>query len=413
MLKGHIDPNFSNVAGLFETLIPHDAPGGAALCVFHRGKPVVDIWAGTKNADGDLWEADTLTLSFSTTKGIASTMLHILADRGLIDYDSPIATYWPEFAQQDKHDITVKHLLCHESGMYDIRNLLEHSSQLHSWETVVEKIAASPAAHRPGLLNGYHGITYGYIVGELVKRVTGKSFAQVLKEELAVPLELNGLFVGLPDEELHRRSTLITHTRPEGASEKSLPKKLKSLILKRLITSTIRLSGANPDNFRAGLLPKGMSSFDFNSLDTVQGCIPSMNGMFTARSLAAVYSMLANQGVANGRRIISESTIQKVSTIQNKRRDSVVLVPMHWRLGYHRVFTTGPRTPHAFGHFGYGGSGAWCDPSRELAVAMTVNWGIGTPFGDSRLAKINSVIIRDVEKLASRAKADMVRNRFT
>lgn len=406
MIKGHVDPNFSKVASLFEKLIPQRNPGGAALCVYHCGKPVVDIWAGTKNKVGDAFDENTLALSFSTTKGIASTVLHILADRGLIDYDAPIATYWREFGQAGKHDITVRHLLCHESGMYDIHSLLDHSSQMHNWDTVIKKIEVSRPAHKPGVRNGYHGLTYGYLVGELIQRVTGKSFAQVLKEELADPLELDGLFVGVPNEELHRRADLISHIIPEKtvtkASKFNAAKSLnlKSIILKQVIAGAIRLTGANPNDIRAGLLPKGMSTFDFNSVATAQSCMPSMNGMFTARSLAAVYSMLANQGVANGHRFMSESTIRKAATIQNIRRDSVVPIPMRWRLGYHRVFTTGPKTPHAFGHFGYGGSGAWCDPSRQLAVAMTVNSGLGTPFGDSRLARVNGVVIRAAEKLA-------------
>ena len=404
MIKGHIDPNFSNVASLFEKLIPRSGNGGAALCVYHCGKPVVDIWGGTKNEMGDRWEEDTLALSFSTTKGIASTLLHILADRGLIKYDAPIATYWHEFGQEGKHDITVRHLLCHESGMYDIHRLLDHSSQLNNWDTVINKIETSRASHRPGLANGYHALTYGYLVGELVSRVTGKPFAQVLKEELTDPLGLDGMFVGLPDDELHRRSTLISHQVPEAASS-GKPKSLQSLILKQVIAGAIRLSGANPNNIRAGLLPRGMSAFDFNSRETVQSCIPSMNGMFTARSLAAVYNMLANQGEGNGQKILSGATIREASTIQNMRRDKVVPIPMRWRLGYHRVFTTGPKTPHAFGHFGYGGSGAWCDPSRQLSVAMTLNSGIGTPFGDSRLARINGVVIRSAEKLAEKKSA--------
>jgi len=404
MIKGHIDPNFSNVASLFEKLIPRNGNGGAALCVYHCGKPVVDIWGGTKNEMGERWEENTLALSFSTTKGIASTLLHILADRGLIKYDAPIATYWHEFGQEGKHDITVRHLLCHESGMYDIHRLLDHSSQLNCWDTVINKIETSRASHRPGLVNGYHALTYGYLVGELVSRVTGKPFAQVLKEELADPLELDGMFVGLPDDEMHRRSTLISHQVPEAAASER-PKSLQSMILKQVIAGAIRLSGANPNNIRAGLLPRGMSAFDFNSNETLQSCIPSMNGMFTARSLAAVYNMLANQGEGNGQKILSGATIREASTIQNMRRDKVVPIPMRWRLGYHRVFTTGPKTPHAFGHFGYGGSGAWCDPSRQLSVAMTLNSGIGTPFGDSRLARINGVVIRSAEKMAEKKSA--------
>ena len=121
--------------------------------------------------------------------------------------------------------------------------------------------------------------------------------------------------------------------------------------------------------------------------------------MFNARSLARIYAALGNGGELGGARLVPPDLLRKMASVQNTARGAVIPVPMHWRLGYHRVFTTGPRTPHAFGHFGYGGSGAWCDPSRQLAVGYVVNYGIGTPFGDMRLWQINSAVIRAVDGL--------------
>ena len=147
------------------------------------------------------------------------------------------------------------------------------------------------------------------------------------------------------------------------------------------------------------MLPKGMSRFDWNAPETMQASIPGAGGMFTARSLARIYSVLANNGEYESGRLLSAETVRKMSTVQNTTRGDVIPVPMRWRLGYHRVFTTGPRTPNAFGHFGYGGSGAWCDPSRELSLGYTVNHGSGSPFGDIRISRINTAAIRSVESL--------------
>lgn len=146
-------------------------------------------------------------------------------------------------------------------------------------------------------------------------------------------------------------------------------------------------------------MPKGISRFDWNHPDTRAASIPGAGGMFTARSLARIYSALANEGEHEYGRLVGPSTLRALATVQNTRRGAVIPLPMRWRLGYHRVFTTGPRTPHAFGHFGYGGSGAWCDPSRRLSLAYTVNYGVGSPFGDLRIARINAAAIKAVERV--------------
>ncbi len=159
----------------------------------------------------------------------------------------------------------------------------------------------------------------------------------------------------------------------------------------------MQLIGFDPETFQQAMMPKGMSRFDWNTPETRQACIPGAGGMFTARSLARIYSVLANNGEYEGGRLLSPETITKMSAVQSTRRGDVIPIPMRWRLGYHRVFTTGPRTPSAFGHFGYGGSGAWCDPSRELALGYTVNHGSGSPFGDGRISRINTAAIRAAE----------------
>ncbi|MFZ5724057.1 MAG: serine hydrolase domain-containing protein [Pseudomonadota bacterium] len=401
MLTGHVHRDFLGVADTFLKQLPQEAPGGAALCIYHRGEPVVDIWSGTRDRDGTPWTGDTLSLSFSTTKGIVATLLHILAGYGRLDYDVPVARYWPEFAQNGKAGITVRQVLCHEAGLYRIRGLIDSAEEMRDWPHMLSRMEQAEPAHVPGRNNGYHGLTFGWLVGGLVEKISGKPLAQVLREELAAPLALDGCFIGVPDSELPRCADLIVPQRRQGdRPPATTPKKPRSPGMRQqVIEGALRLGGFDPASSVDALMPRGIGRFDWNAPATRQACIPGAGGMFTARSLAKVYAMLANEGEFAGVRLLPRRTVGQLSTVQSRRRGAVIPLPMHWRLGYHRVFTTGPRTPQAFGHFGYGGSGGWCDPSRALAVGYTVNYGIGTPFGDLRLWRINTSAIRAVDSV--------------
>jgi len=404
MIRGYVHPAFAGVASELARQIPDNGRSGAAVAVYHQGHCVVDVWGGCRDREGNPWQEDTLSLSFSTTKGVASTLLHVLADQGLIDYHKPVSYYWPEFAQSGKGDITVLHLLCHQAGLYDIRGMIDDATRITDWEYMTDTLAAAAPVHRPGEAHGYHGITYGWLVGELIQRVTGKSFADVLKSELAEPLGLDGLYVGLPEDQFYRRAYLPnfprSHRPPAEANARKRPTSLQNRLQANLIRGAIQMIGVDPDDFTRGLAPHGMARFSFNDDSVVKACIPAANGMFTARSLARLYAVMANDGELDGVKLMSPQRVREISQIQSRKVDRVVPIPMHWRLGYHRVFTTGPRTPHAFGHFGFQGSGAWCDPTRHLAVGFIVNTSGGTtPFGDDRIARINAQAIRAAEKV--------------
>ncbi|MFP5429444.1 MAG: serine hydrolase domain-containing protein [Gammaproteobacteria bacterium] len=402
MLSGYVDPAFTAVADAFRLTLPEGRPGGGALCIYHRGRPVVDIWAGTRNRAGDPWRQDTVSLSFSTTKGIVSTLLHQLADRGEIDYDSPVARYWPAFAHHGKHRITVRHLLTHEAGLYGIRSLIEDAAEMRDWEHMLGVMERAAPLHAPGAMNGYHALTYGWLVGGLVEKVAGMPLAQVLEELLVDPLQLDGCFIGVPEEEEERCADLIVSRKPATTSGGAAPRKSRKRLGSQLLDLTLAAAGFDQASFLEAMIPKGMSRFDWNASETRSASIPGAGGMFTARSLARIYSALANRGEHENGRLLGERTVRAMATVQNTRRGAVIPLPMRWRLGYHRVFTTGPRTPDAFGHFGYGGSGAWCDPSRELSLGYTVNYGSGSPFGDLRISRLNTAAIRAAEQLAAR-----------
>ncbi|MEM7018470.1 MAG: serine hydrolase [Pseudomonadota bacterium] len=396
MLQGYIHPDFKTVGRLLKTQMPRLRAGGAALCVYHEGEKVIDTWGGTRNREKEPWEEDTLALSYSTTKGIASTLLHILVDRNEVDYSEFISTYWPEFGDADKEWITIRQALCHETGLYDIRSMIDHARRIMDWEHMTNALAQTKPTHMPGTAIGYHGITYGWLIGEIIQRVTGKSFAQVLKDELVDPLGLDGMYVGLPDSEMDRRAMLVNIETPPVVKKamsfmEDVGMRQSSVALPKLF----RRFGGGPQllpQFMAALSPRGMHEIDFNSPELVQACIPAANGMFTARSLAKMYAMLANGGELDGTRILSEKTVQKATRIQSDRSGNVIPFSMQWRLGYHRVITLNNSIPNGFGHFGFGGSGAWADPERNLSLGLTLNSGVGTPFGDARIVNISTAV---------------------
>jgi CubicO group peptidase (beta-lactamase class C family) len=207
-LEGRLHPDYYLVARALRRQL-RSYPGGAAVCVYHRGECVVDLWGGVRDQDGNPWVHETMSPSFSTTKGVASTLLHILVDRGLLDYEDRVADHWPEFAQAGKERITVRQVMAHQSGLYHIRQMIDHADKMLDWEHMIRAIERTSPIHTPGERTGYHGLTYGFLVGEIIHRVTGKDLSDVVYQELAKPLGLDGLYVGAPKKALPRAAELI------------------------------------------------------------------------------------------------------------------------------------------------------------------------------------------------------------
>lgn len=393
MLDGNVHPDYADVASALIRQIPRDRHAGSAVCVYHQGRAVVDVWGGIKDAAGNPWRAETTAPSFSTGKGVVSTLLHILVDRGLADYDDPIARHWPAFAAGGKQAITIRQALCHEAGLYRITALIDHPAEMLDWDHMKARVAAAEPVHPAGTAHGYHALTYGWLIGGLIEALAGRSLRQALAEELVEPLGLDGMYFGLPDDQLQQRAELT-----RGTSRPASPRADWQLTLRRWVTAGLGTVGVDPGEFDAALNPFN-EPFDWNAETTVQAVIPAANGQFTARSLARMYAMLAGGGELDGVRLLSAQRLVEIGRVQNRTRDRVLILPMHWRLGYHRVFTLGRSLPEAFGHFGYGGSGAFCDPSRDLAVALTLNSGAGTPMGNSNVPLIARAAVAAVDRL--------------
>jgi CubicO group peptidase (beta-lactamase class C family) len=397
-LDGMFHPDFKAVESTLRDLLKN-YPGGAAVCVYHHGKCVADLWGGYSDEHNSLWQQNTMAPSFSTTKGVASTLLHMYVDRGLIDYDARVADYWPEFAQAGKDAITVRQVLSHQSGLYHIRQMIDHVDRMLDWKHMVAAIEETMPAHVPGTRTGYHGLTYGFIVGEIIQRVSGKKFARLVQSEIAKPLGLDGLYIGTPEREIPRAAQLLFPQRTRNLAQTSFGSKLEKYATQ--LSKVLRRLGMDSDlnSIFDALAPRGISDFDFGSPESLRVAIPAGNGLFTARSLAKMYALLANGGELDGLRLLSESTLEEATTLQRPTgKNSVIPFDMRWRLGYHGVFTTRGIPKQAFGHFGFGGSGAWADPTRNLSVALIVNSGMGSPFGDARTARISGAALASARK---------------
>ncbi len=393
MLNGTVHPDYADVAASLIRQIPRQQHAGAAVCVYHRGAQVVDIWGGTRDDVGSPWQHDTVAPSFSTTKGIVATLAHILVDRGLAHYDDPIAKHWPEFGARGKQTITIRQALCHEAGLHRIGDMIGSPTEMLDWDHMKRCVADAAPAYEPGTANAYHALTFGWLLGGVIEAITGKRLAAVLHEELVDPLALDGAFIGLPHNELYRRAKLARGQIGQPARKPRWAEDLRDAGKFLLIKA-----GIDADEIRAALWPFEQS-FDWNDEDTAMAPIPAANGHFTARSLARVYAMIAGGGMLNGTRLLSEDAVRTMGIVQNRRRDRVIPIDMRWRLGYHRVFSLGASAPEAFGHYGYGGSGAFADPRRDLAVALVANSGSGSPVGDLRMVRIARAAMLAVDRL--------------
>ncbi|MEV6556917.1 serine hydrolase domain-containing protein [Nocardia sp. NPDC051756] len=379
-----VDPRFIRLADQFFGMFTQPNRGGGALAVYLDGKPVVDIWGGWADKDRR-WNGDTVALTFSTGKGVASTVVHRLAERGLIDYDAPVARYWPEFAAHGKDDITVRDVLSHRAGLHRVRGLVPGREGILDYDAVIKTLADSPPDPRRIRTSGYHAITFGWLVAEIVQRVTGDSFVDVVRREIAEPLGLDEFWFRVPESERYRIAKIFPHLSPPGI---------------RWNTASSVLSWVRPIR---GLAEAGMpESFDELVRDprVHDAVMPGWNGVFSARALARMYGALANGGQVFGPRpggaepvrFLRPETIETINQVQPaESRDYVLGLPLRFTLGYHRPVLMSKQQPRkAFGHYGVGGSGAYADPELGMSIAFVTNrlGNAVTALGDARLARL-------------------------
>ncbi|KLO32779.1 serine hydrolase domain-containing protein [Mycobacterium haemophilum] len=351
---GAADSNFACVVRSFAALFPGRRFGGGALAVYLDGQPVVDVWTGRADRRGQVpWTADTAPMAFSATKGLAATVIHRLVDRGLIEYDAPVAEYWPAFGANGKSALTVREVMKHHAGLSGLRGATKDDLLDH---IVMEERLATAS---PGRLLGkpaYHALTFGWLMSGLARAVTGKGMAALIREELAEPLGTDGMHLGRPPADA-----------PTRVAEIIMPRTLGNPVVNDLACKVAhRVSGAFRSVYYKGVV------------DTVQGDIPLLdaeipaaNGVVTARALARMYGAIANGGEIDGAQFLSRELVAGLSGRPDRRLDRNILVPLSFHLGYH----SGPVrcVMPGFGHCGLGGSFGWADPATGVAFAYVHN----------------------------------------
>ena len=368
-VHGACEPRFAKVRDAFAENFARHGDVGAACAVYHRGRLVVDLWGGLADrAAGRPWTQDTLALVFSTTKGVAAACILRLVERGLLDLDAPIARYWPEFAANGKADIPVRWALCHKVGLAAVEGTFT-LDQVFAWDPVVAAIAAQKPNWEPGTQHGYHARSYGWMTGELVRRVTGRSFGRYVADEIAAPLGLE-LWVGLPAALEPRVAALIPAPEPADPAVREV---------------IARFMG--PDTLLGKVLsgPSNLFAYDerWNHREFHAAEMPSSNGICTARSLARFYGALA--GEVDGNRLLRPETIALARTPQVDGPDAVLMIPTRFGIGFMLPPALSLGAPEtAFGHPGAGGSLGFADPEAELGFGYVMNqMQLGTT-GDPR-----------------------------
>ena len=353
---------------------------GAGVAVYHRGRCVVDLVGGWRDREQTLpYDADTLQLVFSTTKGITSIAIAMCVERGLLSYEEKVSTYWPEFVAKGKADVTVAQLLSHRAGLYTVDGDITLEEAL-DWNTITSRLADTAPLFPVDSTHGYHALTFGWLAGELVRRVTGRSLGDFVREEIAGPLGVE-MHVGLPPALEPRVAHLMAHPIPKFS-----PEEVKTLM---------ETSGPGTKGASALSLNGAFGQGAFNRKDVHQSQLPGANGISNARSLARIYAALVSD--IDGVHLLGESIRNRATTSNTPHgeMDEILMSATDFAMGF---MLHSERTPFAgptsFGHNGAGGSCAFAQPSRELGFAYVMNTMMTTIDGDPRPARLIAAVSR-------------------
>lgn len=373
-LHGEVAPGFERVADAFADNFVRRGEVGASVCVVQAGTTVVDLWGGWADRErARPWERDTVAILFSATKGLAAMTVLALVDAGLLDYDRPVADYWPGFAAAGKAAITVRTLMNHRAGLHAIERPIA-LADLADPDRFVPALEAQRPLWPPGHDQGYHAVSYGLYVGELVRRVTGKRLGEVFAQRIASPLGLaDDLWIGTPaaaEPRVARLYPVDTRTRLTAV----VPRLLTGLTHEgRVYRAFARRSSdtarafANPPE----LGPRGIARYGSREVRALD--LPWANGVGHARSLAAAYAGLLGHAAAAP--LVSRARLAEVFARQSwSAEDRVLLKPLGWSQGFLKeeahLFSPDPQS---FGHAGAGGILGWAVPRAELAIGYVMN----------------------------------------
>lgn len=379
-VNGTVEDGYGKVADAFaQNFAEHDELG-AAFSLYVDGEPKVDIWAGVADrTTGRTWDEDTLQLVFSTTKGAAAICVAQLVDRGKIDYDERVAAYWPEFAAEGKGEVTVGQMLSHQSGLPYVDAQLSFD-EIMAVTPVVDALAAQRPVWEPGTAHGYHALTYGWLAGELVRRVDGRTIGRYFADEVAAPLGLD-FHIGLPESDEPRVTRLESPPPPTDPE---------------VLALMLQVMGPGTTGFRALTMNGVLVALDpddnhFNTRAVHATEMPAANGITTARSLAKMYA--ATIGEVDGIRLYGDDIVALSSAERVNGPDESLVVESRFGYGF---MLHGEMTPllsdRAYGHAGAGGSLGYADPSNGVGYGYVMNQMGGGIAGDPRTISLNEAV---------------------
>ncbi|MEU2466447.1 serine hydrolase domain-containing protein [[Kitasatospora] papulosa] len=361
-VRGTVAPGFEVVRDAFVRNFEQRGERGAAVALYHHGSKVVDLWAGTRDVDGaEPWAVDTVQIVRSAGKGIAAAVPLLLHQRGQVDLDAPVGTYWPEFKANGKKRVLVRHLLAHRSGVAALDTTLtpeEAADQVSGPRAVAEQ----RPQWEPGTDHGYHAQTYSWIVGELVRRVTGRTIGRWIAEEIARPLGLDFWF-GLPEDEAHRIGRIGPVEPPPAEGSGALRMRPKRSVVDAY---------GDPDSLTRRAFGAIDPFPDENDPGYRAAELPASNGVATARGLARCYAAMI--GEVDGHRLFAPATLTLARTEESAGPDRVLVVNTRFGLGYMLHGPSAPLLgPGSFGHPGRGGSLGFADPESGIALGYVTN----------------------------------------
>ena len=359
-IKGICEPEFAPVANVFEDNFKHQGELGAACAVYVDGRKVVDLWGGYKDPKKETpWEENTIAGFYSVGKAMAGLCVLQLVDSGHLELDLPVCRWWPEFAVNGKEKVTIRQLLCHQAGLPAIRKRLPEDAMLN-WQLMVQALAEETPWFPPGSKHVYHTNTYGFLTGELVRRISGKGFGSYFKERISTPLKADVAF-GLPEHDLPRVAELVWH--PSGGPP-------DPNILDRPMTETERM--VNHSYFN----PSGFSSLGvMNTRRWRMAEVPSTNGHGSARGIAKIYHILAHGGTYKKDFLIGRHLLTEATRVQSEGPCPILERDVSFGLGFQITRPDRPFGPnkHSFGHYGTGGSLGFADPDARLGFGYVMN----------------------------------------
>ena len=359
MINGYCEEKYNPVKKIFEDYFLTDQEIGASFAVYKEGKPLIDLWGGFQNKDKKKWEENTIVNVFSATKGIYEIIVSILIDKNILDLEKPVSYYWDAFKESNKKEIKLKHILSHQSGLYRFKEKITHQDLL-DWNKIVAILENQEPDHPCGEKTYYHAKTHGFLIGEIIKKITNKSLGELVSELLSKRLGLD-FFIGTPENQLSNIAFLYENKTEDKISSE----------------------------FNAFNNPGHEINF-YNTENWQKAEVPSMNGHGNAKSIAKIYDIFVNDLTLEKNILLTKTSIKKCLTETPNRIDQSLMLPIRWsEVGL--ILRGGwlfGKNKQSFGHNGWGGSVGFADPILRTGIAYTTNKINPTMKSDRRIINL-------------------------